>query len=107
MCCFYLCSVPSNIAAHCEYWAAGYSIFVVWDKPDGVWTAVEVIVRGQKYTIAKDDDQSLNVSGFLPARTYEVSVASLSGSSRKSELYVFSCLTDPRGVLMSLILFLN
>lgn len=95
--------MPSNIVARCKYWAAGYSIFVVWDKPYGVWTAVEVSVRGQNYTIEEDDEQSLNVSGFLPARTYEVSVASLSGPWRKSEPYVFSCLTDPRGVPMSLI----
>lgn len=97
MCCFYLCSVPSNTVARCKYWAAGYSIFVVWDKPRGVRTAVEVIARGQKYKIEGDGEQSLTVSGFQPARTYEVSVTSLSESVR-SEPYVFSCLTDPRGV---------
>lgn len=97
--------MPSNIVARCKYWAAGYSIFVVWDKPYGVWTAVEVSVRGHNYIIEKDHEQSLNVSGFLPARTYEVSAALLSGPSRKSEPYVFSCFTDPRGVPMSLIFF--
>lgn len=67
---------------------------------------MEVSVKGHKYIVEEGGDQSLHVSGFQPARTYKVSVASLSGPSRKSEPYVFSCLTDPRGVPMPLILFL-
>ena len=90
-------SVPPYLSAHCEYWAAGYSVSVVWNKPDGVWTSVEVNVTGKTYKVLENGEQHLIISGFLPARTYEVSLASLSGTVRSSDPFVFSCLTDPRG----------
>lgn len=92
---FYL--VPPDLSAHCEYWAAGYSIFIVWNKPDGVWTAVEVNVTGEIYKKDKIGEQHLKIPGFLPAKTYKVSLASLSGDVRSLEPFVFSCSTDPRG----------
>lgn len=94
---FLFYSVPPDLSAHCEYWAAGYSVFVVWNKPDGVWTAVEVNVTGKTYTGGKDGEQDIKIPGFQPARTYEVSLASLSKTVRSSEPFVFSCSTDPRG----------
>lgn len=90
-------SVPPVLSAHCEYWASGYSVVVVWNKPEGVWTAVEVNVTGNTHRVDKSGQQNLTIAGFQPAKTYEVSLASLSGSLRSSEPYVFKCSTDPRG----------
>lgn len=89
--------VPPDLSAHCEYWAAGYSIFIVWNKPDGLWTAVEVNVTGQTHKVGEAGEQDIKLSGFLPARTYEVSLTSISGTVRSSEPFMFSCSTDPRG----------
>lgn len=93
--------VPSNIGAHCPYFSNGYGIQVVWERPYGVWTSVEVTVGGQNHTIHRDAEQSLNINGFQPATTHQVSVtvlsASPSGPPSRSEVFVFSCLTDPRG----------
>lgn len=91
------CSVPPGLRAHCEYWAAGYSIRVVWNKPDGVWTDVEVNVTGQTHNTTLD---YIVINGFLPAKTYEVSLASLSGTLRSSVPFVFKCSTDPRSELL-------
>ncbi|XP_044034999.1 receptor-type tyrosine-protein phosphatase H-like isoform X2 [Siniperca chuatsi] len=90
--------IPPDLRAHCEYWAAGYSVFIVWNKPDGVWTSVEVNVTGKTHKV-KNGEQHLKISGFLPAKTYEVSLASLSGIVRSYKPFVFSCPTDPRGVI--------
>lgn len=89
-------SVPPDLSAHCEYWAAGYSVFIVWNKPAGVWTSVEVNVTGKTHKV-ENGEQHIKISGFLPARTYEVSLASLSGTVRSYKPIVFSCPTDPRG----------
>ncbi len=89
-------SVPPYLSAHCEYLAAGYSVFIVWNKPDGVWTTVEVEVSGEIHKVDQGQ-QNISISGFLPARTYQVSLVSLSGTVRSSEPFVFSCATDPRG----------
>ncbi|TDG98222.1 hypothetical protein EPR50_G00214830 [Perca flavescens] len=91
--------LPPYLSAHCEYWAAGYSVSVVWNKPDGVWTSVEVNVTGKPHKVLENGEQRLIISGFLPARTYEVSLVLLSGTVRSSDPFVFSCLTDPRGVI--------
>nr|XP_046233587.1 receptor-type tyrosine-protein phosphatase H-like isoform X3 [Scatophagus argus] len=91
--------LPPDLSAHCEYWAGGYSVSIVWNKPDGVWTEVEVNVTGKTYTVNEDGKQRVKLSGFSPARTYEVSFGSLSGDLRNSEPFVFSCSTDPRGVI--------
>lgn len=89
-------SVPPGLTAHCEYWAAGYSIRIVWNKPVGMWTDVEVNVTGKPKKIP-NTVQYIVIPGFLPARTYEVSLASFSGTVRSSEPFVFKCSTDPRG----------
>ncbi|XP_038592525.1 receptor-type tyrosine-protein phosphatase H-like isoform X3 [Micropterus salmoides] len=90
--------IPPDLSAHCEYWAAGYSVFIVWNKPAGVWTSVEVNVTGKTHKV-ENGEQHIKISGFLPARTYEVSLASLSGTVRSYKPIVFSCPTDPRGVI--------
>ncbi|XP_068610969.1 receptor-type tyrosine-protein phosphatase H-like [Brachionichthys hirsutus] len=95
---------PPNLRAHCENWAAGYSVYILWDKPDGVWTAVEVNVTGETYLLGEDGEQHVKIPGFLPARTYEVSLASLSGTVRRSEPFVFHCSTDNRGVIAGSVL---
>ncbi|XP_034414022.1 receptor-type tyrosine-protein phosphatase H-like isoform X7 [Cyclopterus lumpus] len=91
--------LPPSLSAHCEYWDAGYSIFIAWNKPAGVWTSVEVNVTGRSYTVHENEEQHFKIPGFQPANTYEVSLASLSGTVRSYEPFVFSCLTDPRGVI--------
>lgn len=91
------CSVPPDLRAHCEYWAAGYSIRVVWNKSDGVLTEVEVNVTGKTHSTSA---QYIVIDGFLPAKTYEVSLASLSGTVRSPVPFVLKCSTDPRGESM-------
>ncbi|KAF0025362.1 hypothetical protein F2P81_022243 [Scophthalmus maximus] len=91
--------LPPSLSARCEYRDAGYSIFLVWNKPDGVWTAVEVNVTGQTHLVPEDGKQHVEISGFHPARTYAVSLSSLSGTERSYEPFVFLCSTDPRGCL--------
>ncbi|XP_069547639.1 receptor-type tyrosine-protein phosphatase H-like [Brachyistius frenatus] len=91
--------LPPILSAHCEYWASGYSVFIAWNKPNGVWTTVEVNVNGKNSTMHDNDTDYIIIPGFQPAKTYTVSVASLSGSIRSYEPFVFSCATDPRGVI--------
>ncbi|KAJ4940966.1 hypothetical protein JOQ06_027254 [Pogonophryne albipinna] len=91
--------VPPYLRSSCEYSAAGYSMSIIWNKPEGIWTSVEVNVTGKTPKKLEHGEQSLDISGFLPARKYEVSIASVSGDVRSDEPLVFSCLTDPRGVI--------
>ncbi|XP_044193633.1 receptor-type tyrosine-protein phosphatase eta-like isoform X2 [Thunnus albacares] len=90
---------PSDLTARCEYWAAGYSILIVFDKPDGLWTTVEVNVTGETYKEHNNETQDIEIAGFQPARTYDVSLALISGNVRSRKPYVFQCPTDPRGVI--------
>lgn len=89
--------VPPALSGHCEHWAAGYSLKIVWNKPPGVWTAVEVNVSGRTLRTGNQEEQHLTASGFQPAATYQVSLTALSGTVRRSEPSVFLCHTDPRG----------
>uniref|UniRef100_A0A3P8SLN4 protein-tyrosine-phosphatase n=1 Tax=Amphiprion percula TaxID=161767 RepID=A0A3P8SLN4_AMPPE len=90
-------SPPSS--ARCEYYAAGYSAYVFWNKPDGVWTTVEVNVIGKYYEVDDNEEQNIIIQGLQPARTYQVSLNSVSGHERRSNSIVFQCSTDPRGVI--------
>ncbi|TNN80604.1 Receptor-type tyrosine-protein phosphatase eta [Liparis tanakae] len=90
---------PPSLRARCEYWDAGYSVFIAWDQPAGVWTSVEVNVTGQSYQVPEYEERHFIIPGFQPANSYEVSLSSLSGTRRSFEPFVFSCLTDPRGVI--------
>ncbi|XP_077359355.1 receptor-type tyrosine-protein phosphatase H-like isoform X2 [Festucalex cinctus] len=94
-----LTTIPPDLTAHCEYWDSGYSVFIVWDTPDGIWTAVEVNVSGRMHTVSGMEQRHIKIGGFQPARTYEVSLSLLSAAARKSPPYVFLCSTDPRGVI--------
>ncbi|KAF7661193.1 hypothetical protein LDENG_00267130 [Lucifuga dentata] len=96
--------LPPDLKAHCAYWAAGYSVLVKWDKPDGVWTAVEVNVKGETHRVDKNGEQQIIINGFQPAKSYEVSVASLSGTLRSENSDSFTCHTDPRGVIAGAVL---
>ena len=59
---------------------------------------MEVNVTGTTYNKEHNDEtQSIEIAGFLPARTYEVSLALMSGNVRGPTPHVFQCLTDPRG----------
>ncbi|XP_030255654.1 receptor-type tyrosine-protein phosphatase H-like [Sparus aurata] len=95
--------IPPRLHANCENWDAGYSVRIVWDEPEGVWTAVEVNVTGKSPKKVNHGEHYTILPGFLPAKHYEVSLSSLSGigkgSEQRSEPYVFSCATDPRGVI--------
>ncbi|XP_039879458.1 tenascin-X-like [Simochromis diagramma] len=86
---------PPNLNAHCEYWAAGYSVLIKWTVPEGEWTNAEVNVAGKTHTVASPETEII-IDGFQPANKYKVSVTSLSGV-RSSEPHVFYCQTDPRG----------
>ncbi|XP_053197059.1 receptor-type tyrosine-protein phosphatase H-like [Scomber japonicus] len=94
--CFH--SAPADVKARCENVAAGYSILIVFDKPKGLWTEVEVNVTGKT---AKYDNktQKITIPGFIPAKSYEVSIALLSENVMSCTPYVFQCQTDPRGVI--------
>ncbi|XP_008281521.1 receptor-type tyrosine-protein phosphatase H isoform X1 [Stegastes partitus] len=94
--------LPSPLSrADCNYWASGYSVQIVWRSPTGVWTLVEVNVIGETHTVHNDDndEQEIIISGFQPAKTYQVSLNVLSGDVRSSKPFVFQCSTDPRGVI--------
>ncbi|KAL3967620.1 hypothetical protein ACER0C_029653 [Sarotherodon galilaeus] len=88
--------LPPNLNAHCEYWAAGYSVLIKWTDPEGEWTNAEVNVTGKTHTVASPETKII-IDGFQPAKKYKVSVTSLSGLRRSSEPHVFYCQTDPRG----------
>ncbi|CAI5659123.1 unnamed protein product [Oreochromis niloticus] len=88
--------LPPNLNAHCEYWAAGYSVLIKWTDPEGEWTNVEVNVTGKTHTVASPETKII-IDGFQPAKKFKVSVTSLSGLRRSSEPHVFYCQTDPRG----------
>ncbi|CAI5659062.1 unnamed protein product [Oreochromis niloticus] len=90
--------LPPNLNAHCEYWAAGYSVLIKWTDPEGEWTNAEVNVTGKTHTVASPETKII-IDGFQPAKKYKVSVTSLSGLRRSSEPHVFYCQTDPRGVI--------
>ncbi|XP_076743561.1 receptor-type tyrosine-protein phosphatase H isoform X3 [Maylandia zebra] len=89
--------LPPNLNAHCEYWAAGYSVLIKWTDPEGEWTNAEVNVTGKTHTVASPETE-ITINGFQPAKKYKVSVTSMSGV-RSSEPHVFYCQTDPRGVI--------
>ena len=92
----FFCTVPPILIADCEFWASGYSARLVWEKPAGVWSTVEVNITGKTDQVEGNKDYHI-ITGLQPARKYQVSLASLSGAVRSSEPYVFSCATDPRG----------
>ncbi|XP_053270120.1 receptor-type tyrosine-protein phosphatase H isoform X3 [Pleuronectes platessa] len=98
--------LPPSLSAHCEYSDGGYSILIVWDKPAGVWTEVEVNVSGQNHRVPQNGEQQTKIPGFSPAREYVVSLDSLSGNQqvRSYEPFVFLCSTDPRGVITGSVL---
>uniref|UniRef100_A0A3B4XPX7 protein-tyrosine-phosphatase n=1 Tax=Seriola lalandi dorsalis TaxID=1841481 RepID=A0A3B4XPX7_SERLL len=91
--------LPPSLSARCDYWDAGYSIIIVWNKPEGVVTEVEVNVTGQSHKALATEEHKIKISGFQPAKIYEVSLSSLSGTVRSYEPFVFLCSTDPRGVI--------
>ncbi|XP_062269980.1 receptor-type tyrosine-protein phosphatase H-like isoform X2 [Platichthys flesus] len=91
--------LPPSLSGRCEYSDGGYSILIVWDKPAGVWTEVEVNVSGQNKKVPQNGEQQTKIPGFSPAREYVVSLDSLSGNQRSYEPFVFLCYTDPRGVI--------
>uniref|UniRef100_UPI003AAF47AE receptor-type tyrosine-protein phosphatase H-like n=1 Tax=Centroberyx gerrardi TaxID=166262 RepID=UPI003AAF47AE len=95
--------IPPDVNAHCDYWAAGYSILIRWDVPEGVWTGVEVKVTGNTYNVNRNGKLETQISGFQPAKVYKVSLATLSGTLRSNSL-VFDCRTDPRGVIAGAVL---
>lgn len=56
-------------------------------------------MTGKTYIVDTAETQDIKIAGFQPAKTYEVSLASLSGTVRTRKPYVFQCRTDPRGEL--------
>uniref|UniRef100_A0A3B3XS88 protein-tyrosine-phosphatase n=1 Tax=Poecilia mexicana TaxID=48701 RepID=A0A3B3XS88_9TELE len=98
---FSAATVPPSIFAHCSYWGSGYSALIKWDQPVGVWTTGELTINGKTVTLNPDENQ-LIVDGLQPAKTYKVSVNSkleTEADPLKSELFIFFCSTDNRGVI--------
>lgn len=57
---------------------------------------------GGMHKINENGGEQIEIPGFQPAKTYEVSVRSRRNGSdavRQSSPYVFECYTDPRGKL--------
>ncbi|KAI4808001.1 hypothetical protein KUCAC02_027765 [Chaenocephalus aceratus] len=79
-------TVPPYLRSSCEYSATGYSMSIIWNKPEGIWTSVEVNVTGKTHKKLENGEHSLEISGFLPARKYEVSIASVQ-SKEKSKAF--------------------
>ncbi|XP_034563692.1 receptor-type tyrosine-protein phosphatase H-like isoform X2 [Notolabrus celidotus] len=100
--------IPPDIKPHCEYWASGYSVYIAWDTLAGIWTGVKVKVNGETHS-SNNREQHVIIPGFQPAKTYAMSVVTLSGE-RSSAPFAFQCSTDPRGVIagsvMGVLLFL-
>ncbi|XP_061564764.1 receptor-type tyrosine-protein phosphatase H-like [Cololabis saira] len=90
--------LPPNLQAYCEFSNAGYSTRLVWNQPDGVWETVQVNMTGETHLV-KGNNTELIITGLQPAKTYQVSLASLSKTERSSEPFAFSCATDPRVVI--------
>lgn len=71
---------------------------------------MEVNVTGRSYRKDNYSEHYTILSGFLPAKHYEVSLTSLSGtgkgSEQRSEPYVFVCATDPRGEYVTFSFFM-
>ncbi|XP_041671513.1 receptor-type tyrosine-protein phosphatase H-like [Cheilinus undulatus] len=88
---------PLPLDAQCKYVASGYSIHIAWDTPAGIWTAVEVITP-KSTQIVDAKERHVEIAGFQPAKTYKVSLVTIS-ENKKSQPFVFSCATDPRGVI--------
>ncbi|XP_017274033.2 receptor-type tyrosine-protein phosphatase H isoform X3 [Kryptolebias marmoratus] len=89
--------IPPWLTGHCKNWGSGYSARIIWDNPAGVWQKVRVNMSDQSYLVNQTEKQ-LVINGLQPAKTYKVSLVSLSGS-RCSESSVFLCNTDNRGVI--------
>ncbi|KAK7919685.1 hypothetical protein WMY93_010969 [Mugilogobius chulae] len=75
----------------------GYSIYIEWDSPYGVWDSVEIKVSNQEHEVLSRYNYAI-IHNFQPAKKYQVSISSKSGSQRSS-LFVFTCATDARGVI--------
>ncbi|CAL1599353.1 unnamed protein product [Knipowitschia caucasica] len=89
--------IPPRLTAKCKNWNAGYSIYIEWDSPSGVWDLVEVNVSGVSERV-EHMQRFVEINNFQPAKKYQVSVSSVSGP-RRSSPYVFTCATDARGVI--------
>ncbi|XP_072311926.1 receptor-type tyrosine-protein phosphatase H-like [Eucyclogobius newberryi] len=90
--------IPPPLMATCKNWDAGYSIYIEWKRPSGVWDSVEVNVSDKVHKVGHNEELYAEISNVQPAKKYKVSISSLSGPQR-SKPYVFECATDARGVI--------
>lgn len=90
--------IPPSLTALCKNWDGGYSIYIEWDRPSGVWDSVEVTVSDQVHLVGLKGELHAVIPNFQPAKKYKVSISSRSGSETSSP-YVFTCATDARGVI--------
>ncbi|CAJ1080953.1 receptor-type tyrosine-protein phosphatase H-like isoform X1 [Xyrichtys novacula] len=95
---FTITTIPPVVEAYCEYSGSGYSALIGWNEPPGIWDSVKVVMSGEIRTIPSDMDRTVTIFGFQPAKTYKVHVTTRS-RERQSPEFVFSCTTDPRGVI--------
>ncbi|CAJ1087236.1 receptor-type tyrosine-protein phosphatase H-like isoform X1 [Xyrichtys novacula] len=95
---FTITTIPPVVEAYCEYSGSGYSALIGWNEPPGIWDSMKVVMSGEIRTIPSDMDPTVIIFGFQPAKTYKVHVTTRS-RERQSPEFVFSCSTDPRGVI--------
>ncbi|XP_067101530.1 receptor-type tyrosine-protein phosphatase H-like isoform X1 [Osmerus mordax] len=90
---------PDVSKLSCDYAAGGYALSLTWAVDRGEWTAAEANLTGSAPQKLMGPNVSYTqISGLQPAKTYSISLAVLSGDLR-SNPKIFSCGTDPRGVI--------
>ncbi|XP_013863727.1 receptor-type tyrosine-protein phosphatase H isoform X2 [Austrofundulus limnaeus] len=94
--------IPPLLSGHCEYLDSGYSALIRWIETAGVWTHVMVNISNQ-FKIIHGGELDVVINELQPAKTYKVSLVSVSGD-RHSYPFFFNCKTDDRGVIAGLVM---
>ncbi|XP_020779814.2 receptor-type tyrosine-protein phosphatase H isoform X2 [Boleophthalmus pectinirostris] len=90
-------TIPPRLTAKCKNWNAGYSVYIEWDSPSGVWDSVEIIVSNNVHNVKENKSYAV-IKNVQPAKKYQVNISSISGRQRSSP-FIFTCATDARGVI--------
>lgn len=86
--------VPNSVTGlHCRYSSGGYGLTLVWDRPNGGRTAVQVNMSSKTFS---HTGERLYIDGLLPAQWYTLTVSALSGPMQSVPVSI-TCQTDPRG----------
>ncbi|XP_053467239.1 receptor-type tyrosine-protein phosphatase H [Ictalurus furcatus] len=89
-------TIPNSVTGlHCRYSSGGYGLTLVWDRPNGGRTAVQVNMSSKTFS---HTGERLYIDGLLPAQWYTLTVSALSGPMQSVPVSI-TCQTDPRGVI--------